>query len=142
VRALSTSGKTATVTQSTVGLDVDEALDVHADVLAEIAFDITLVLDDLTDTVNLVFAEILDLLEWVNIRGSQDTQRTWVTDPVNVSEPDPSLLLAGQIDASYTCHANVLLGCPRKLRRRERLCRIRIPAVIESGFIASLSTAN
>jgi hypothetical protein len=115
---------------------------VHADILAEVAFNITLILDDLTDAVNLVFAEILDLLEWVNIRGPKDAQRTRVADPEDVSERDPSLLLAGQIDASYTCHAYVLLGCSRKLRRRERLCRISIPAVIESGFIASLSTAN
>jgi hypothetical protein len=97
------------VTQSTIGLDIDKTLDVHADILAEVTFDITLVLDDLTDAVYLVFAEILDLLEWINIRSSQDTQRTRVANPVNVSEPDPRLFIAGQIDTGYTCHANVLL---------------------------------
>ena len=46
-----------------IALDVHQALDVHRDVLAEIAFDVALVLNDLTDAVDLVFAQILDLLE-------------------------------------------------------------------------------
>ena len=111
VRALSPRRQAAAVAQSTVGLNVDEALDVHRDVLAEIAFDVSLVLDNLADAVYLVFAEILDLLEWVNIRRSEDAQRTRVADPVDVSERDPGLLVAGQIDASNTCHALSFTFC-------------------------------
>ena len=43
--------------EATIGLDVDQALDVHRDILAEIAFDVALVFDDLTDAVDLVFVE-------------------------------------------------------------------------------------
>ena len=55
-----------------IALDVDQALDVHLDVFAEIAFDVSLVLDHLTDAVDLFFAQILDLLEGINIRLLQN----------------------------------------------------------------------
>src|SRR6202035_2674061 len=120
VRSLSARRQTAAVTDAAVRLNVDQPLDVHRDVFAKIAFDVAFLLDDLTDAVNLVFAEILDLLEWVDIRSSQNLQRTRVADPEYVSKPDPRLLVAGQIDASNTCHAKSL-NCSRKLHRRKRL---------------------
>ena len=42
------------------------------DVLAEVAFDVAFVLNHLTDAVDLVFAEILDLLERVDVGRRQD----------------------------------------------------------------------
>ena len=47
----------------------------HLDVFAEIALDVTLVLNHLADAVYLFFAKILDLLVGVNIRLLQDLQR-------------------------------------------------------------------
>ena len=54
----------------------------HLGVFAEIAFDIPFVLDHLTDAVDLFFAQILDLLEGVNIRLLQNLERARVADPV------------------------------------------------------------
>src|SRR4051812_11602015 len=90
----------------TIRLNVDQALDVHGDILAEIAFHIAFVFNRRTNAVNLVFAEILDLLERVYISRRQETQRTRVADPENIRKRDPCLLVAGQIDASNTCHAD------------------------------------
>src|SRR5215469_4699361 len=87
-----------------IALDVDEALDVHLDVLAEITLDVTLVLDHLADVVDLFFAEILDLLEGVNVGLLQDAERARIANAVDVCERDPDMLVAGQIDASNTCH--------------------------------------
>ena len=89
-----------------IALDVDEALDVHLDVLAQIALDFTLVLNHLTDAIDLVFTKILNLLEGVNVRLREDPLGARVTDPENVCERDPCLLVAGQIDASNTCHSD------------------------------------
>ena len=94
------------MTVAAIALNVDEALDVHLDVLAQIAFDVAFVLDHLTDAVDLVFAQILDLLKGVNIRLLQNLRRTWIADPEDVCERDPGLLVAGQIDASNTCHSD------------------------------------
>jgi hypothetical protein len=77
---------------------------VHRDVLAQVALDVAFVLDHLTDAVDLVFAEILDLLERVNVRLRQNLRRTRISDAEDVCERDPYLLVAGQIDASNTCH--------------------------------------
>src|SRR5579863_2748088 len=92
------------MTRAAIALNVDQALDVHLDVLAEIAFDVSFVLDHLTDAVDLVFAKILDLLEGVYIRLLQNLLRARVADPEDVSERDPCLLVTRQIDASNTCH--------------------------------------
>jgi hypothetical protein len=110
VRPLSARRQTPTVPQTTIRLNIDQPLDVHAGIFAEIALNVAFILDNLTNAVHLVLAEILDLLEWINIRRSQNPKRTRVPDPVDVSKPDPRLLIAGQIDASYTCHARVLLS--------------------------------
>jgi hypothetical protein len=92
--------------RATVALNVDQALDVHLDVFAQIAFDVSFIFDHLTDAVDLFFAQVLDLLEGVNICLLQNPLRARVADPVDISERDPSLLVAGQIDSSNACHLN------------------------------------
>ena len=93
------------VAQAAIALNVDEALDVHRNVLAQVAFDFALVLNDLADAVHLFLAQILDLLEAIDVGLVQNLAGAGLTDPENVSERDPSLLVAGQIDASNTCHS-------------------------------------
>src|ERR1700685_3467353 len=97
--------------RAAIALNVDEALDVHRDVLAQVALDVSFVLDHLADAVHLVLAQILDLLEGIDVRLLQNLQRTRISDPEDVCERDPSLLVAGQIDAGYTCHSRFLYCC-------------------------------
>ena len=87
-----------------IRLDIDQPLDVHVHILAEIAFHIALFFNDLTNAVDLVLAQILDLLERIDIRRHQNLHRPRIPDPVNVSKPDPRLLVPRQIDARNTCH--------------------------------------
>ncbi len=109
------------MTVAAVALNIDEALDVHLDVFAQIALDVTLVLNHLADTVDLFLAQILDLLEGINVRLLQNLERARVTDAEDVCKRDPGLLVAGQIDASNTCHsdsfaASVLCLRPQPVR--------------------------
>ena len=50
------------MTVAAIGTDFDQALDVHRNIFAQIAFDSRLVLDDLTDAVDLFFVEVLTFL--------------------------------------------------------------------------------
>jgi hypothetical protein len=92
------------VTQTTVRLNVNQPLDVHRDVFAQIAFDLAFSLNYLADTVYLVLTQILDFLERIHLGRYQDALGARVTDTENVGQRDSCLLVAGQINASYTCH--------------------------------------
>jgi hypothetical protein len=126
------------MTVSAVALNIDEALDVHLDVFAQIALDVSLVLNHLADTVYLFFTQILNLLEGVNICLPQNLERARVADAKNVRERDPSLLVAGQIDASNTCHSDSFAASflvPPALTGSHRLLQLL------GGFIASLDSS-
>src|SRR3984957_628429 len=88
VGALAASRQIAPVAQSTVGLNVNQPLDVHRDVFAQITFDLAFVLYHLADTVYLVFTQILDFLERVHICRPQDAYRTRVADTEYVGQRD------------------------------------------------------
>src|SRR6516165_11911017 len=103
VGALSAHGQVTAVTIPAVGADFDEPLDVHRNFLAEIAFHHAFSLDDLADTVDLVFAQVLDLLVRVDLGLFQDAARARIADAVDVSERDYHMLVAWKIDACNAC---------------------------------------
>jgi hypothetical protein len=80
------------------------------------------VLDHLADAVDLVLAQILDLLEGVYIRLRQNLERAGIPNAKDVCERDACLLVARQIDASNTCHSQFLLWlCAPGLNRFARV---------------------
>jgi len=113
MRALSANRQVAAVTVSAVGADFDEPLDVHRNFFAQIAFHHAFGLDDLADAVDLVFAEILNLLVPVHVRLLQNTGRARIANAVNVSERDRRMFVAWKIDSCNACHiASNLQGTP------------------------------
>src|SRR5437868_7631114 len=104
VRALSTDRQIAAMAISAIGTDFDETLDVHRNVLAQIAFHHAFRFNDLADAVDLVFIEILHLLSRVNFGFRQNARRSRVADAVNISQRDIHALLTRKIDACNTCH--------------------------------------
>jgi hypothetical protein len=62
VGALAANRQAAAMTIPAIRADFDQALDVHRNVFAQIAFNIAFLLDDLTDAVDLVFVQVADLL--------------------------------------------------------------------------------
>ena len=70
--ALAADRQIAAVAAATIALNVDQALDVHRDVFARVAFDVAFLLDHLADAVDLVLAQILDLLERIDLRRRQN----------------------------------------------------------------------
>src|SRR5947208_2103579 len=82
-------------------------LDVQRNFLAEIAFDRTLVFEDLTDVVHLILSHVADLLIRIDAGPVQQALCASPPDPVNISESDLSPLFRRQIYARDTCHIPV-----------------------------------
>ena len=65
--------------KSAIRADFDKPLDVHRNVLAQIALDRTFRLDDLADAVDLFFSEILNFLHGIDFGRVQNARRAWMT---------------------------------------------------------------
>src|SRR5687768_12535587 len=89
---------------ATVAVDLHEPLDVEADVLAEIAFDLPLVGDDLTDLANVVLAQILDPDVAAHAGLVDDPAGARPADSEDVSEANFDPLVERKIYACDTCH--------------------------------------
>lgn len=84
---------------------VNEALDVHRDGLAQIAFNLMILIDDLADLHDLVFAKILDPDRAVDAGLLEDLTGRPPADPEHIGQTDIRPLFPGQIDSGYACHA-------------------------------------
>src|SRR5258707_2400696 len=135
VGALSTNGERAAVAEGTIGLDFNEALDVEGDVLAEIAFDLALSFNDLTDAVQRVLVERAELRERFDVRLRENLGGARVADSEDVSESDARLFVVRDIDSSNTCH-----GVPFRLGSSSFATGAGdLLAAISGGFNASLN---
>src|SRR5712671_580992 len=68
VRALSANRKSASMPQATIRPDVHQALDVHLNPLAQIAFDFALTLDDRTDAAEIIFSQVTNVRIYTHLR--------------------------------------------------------------------------
>jgi len=105
LRALTAHRQAAHVADATIALDALEALEVHADFTAEIAFDhILAVLDGVDDLRELRFAEVLGPDFRVNVGASQDFDRVARADAVNIPQRDINALIRRNFYTNNTCH--------------------------------------
>jgi hypothetical protein len=96
------------MTQAPVSADVHQAFDVHLHALAEVAFDLALVINDGANTTELVFAQIPDARINADLRFSQDRGRTRPSNAENVCQSDLRPLIRRKIDTSDTSHCLLL----------------------------------
>src|SRR5437868_4779234 len=101
---LSPNGKVASMTESAIGTDFDQSLDVHRGIFAKVAFDVPLALDHLTDAVNFILIQVLHLLVWIHFGRGHNARRTWIADTIDVCERDDHVFVARKIDACNACH--------------------------------------
>ncbi len=94
------------MTQAAVGLDFDEALDVKRDLLAEVAFDLRALLNDLTDAVELIFVERAHLRDGIDVGLGENLRGARVPDAKDVGEADAYLLVIRYVDSGNTCHGD------------------------------------
>src|SRR6185437_833569 len=105
VGPLPADGQVASVAVSAIRADLNQPLDVHGDVFAQIAFDAALAFDSLANAIDLVLVEILNLLVHIHIGAGEKARGTRVPDAIDVSERDIHVLIARKIDACNTCHS-------------------------------------
>jgi hypothetical protein len=78
----------AAVAQAAVAADFHQPLDVHRDLLAEIALDAAHVLEHTADLADVVLRQVLDADVRADAGDAEDVVRTLPPDPVDVGEPD------------------------------------------------------
>src|SRR5947209_11967032 len=102
--ALTANRQVATMAESPIRTDLDEALDVHRNILTQIAFNAAFSFDHLADAIYFIFAEILHLFHGVHFRRIQYARSARVADSIDVRERDIGALVARKVDACNTCH--------------------------------------
>src|SRR6185295_13572355 len=107
--ALAAHGEVAAVAHPAVGADLHQPLDVHRHFLAEVAFDLALLVDDLRDAAGFFLGEVLDAHARVDPGLAEDLVRAAHADPVDVGQRDLHALRARQVDACDTCHLSLPL---------------------------------
>jgi hypothetical protein len=83
------------MTETSVGTNVHEPLDVHGDLLAQISFHPTDGVDDSADPAHLLFGEILDPDFGTDARLIQNPSRPDPTDAIDVGKANLDALVAG-----------------------------------------------
>jgi hypothetical protein len=111
MRALAVHGQVAAVPQAPVGADLHQPLHVHGDVLAEVALDAALAVDDAGDAADLLFGEILHPHVRLDARLGDDARAARVADAVDVGERHLHPLLPREVDACDACHVNPASAC-------------------------------
>jgi hypothetical protein len=102
--ALPANRQVAAVTNPAIGLNFNQAADVHLDLLAEIALHAPFLLDDRADAVHFVFRQVANLFLPIDIGLLRNAFRAHLPDPVDRGQPDPQALLRRKINTSDTCH--------------------------------------
>lgn len=108
--ALSSDRQALLVTHAAVAVDVDQPLDVHRDLLAELTLDLVVLLDDATDRCDLDLREVMGADRAIDARLLQDLDGGVAADAENVGERNVDALVAGQVDALNACHIDLPLS--------------------------------
>src|SRR5207249_10684882 len=90
---------------SAIRTDFDEPLDVHRNLLAEVAFHHAFTFNHLANAVNFVLAQILNLLHRVHCGLTENSRRSWLADSIHVSERNIHALLTRKINACNASHS-------------------------------------
>src|SRR5437660_1703324 len=109
--ALAANGQAAQVPDPAIAFDALQALEVHADFPAQIAFDDVLaVLNRVDNLRELLFGQILGANAWVNIGFGKDVAGIGGTNAVNVAQSDVDALIRRNFNADDTSHNVCIRG--------------------------------
>jgi hypothetical protein len=105
---LAANRKTLLVAETTIGADVDKPLDVHRDLLAEVTFNLNVVLDHVADRSDFSLREITGLNVTSHVGCVTDLACGLPTNSENISECDVYTLVAREIYTFNTRHGSPL----------------------------------
>src|SRR5690242_3323030 len=102
VRALAANRQIAPMTNPAIGLNFNQAADVHLNLLAEIAFDAAFLLDGLADVIDFIFRQVANLFRVIHASFCGELFCALLPDSIDGRQSNPEALLDGKI---YTCDA-------------------------------------
>jgi hypothetical protein len=109
VRALAVDREPLAVPKPAVAAEVHQALDVHLNFAAKVAFDLDLVaLEHVADRFDLGVGELFDLLGRIDAGLLANDLGVRFADSVDVRKRERDVLSAGKVDSCDACH----LGAP------------------------------
>src|SRR5690606_18190369 len=102
--ALTTHRQTTPPTKALVAPDLDLPTDVGVYLAPKITFDLVVLFDELPQLRKVVVAEVLDADVRVELSRGDDVLGAGTADAVDVGQRDLQPLLAGEVNASESCH--------------------------------------
>jgi hypothetical protein len=101
---LTAEGKAAAMTYPAIAADLDEALDVLADLLSQLAFDRVVLIDVFADSRYFIVGEVADLGLDGYVGGGADFLRGGNADTEDIPEGDLDSLITRYVYACNTGH--------------------------------------
>jgi hypothetical protein len=107
VRTLTANRKALTMTQATIAAEIHEALDVHRDFTAKIAFNLEIFVDEFADLQQLGFKQLVDALVRLKAGAGANIERELRTNAVQIPKGNVKRFLIRNI---YTCNTRHALS--------------------------------
>ena len=125
------------MTDAPVGADLHQALDVHADLAAEVALDGESFVHRFADTIDLFFGQVVDARIGINARRLDDLLRAGRPYAVDIRQGYFHPLVAGNVYAGNTCHENLPLALSLLVLRVAANYHNRAPALDDFALRAA-----
>jgi len=114
------------MTNAAVTTEVHQALDIHRDISAQIAFNLK-IRNRRSQLCYFRLREILNFNRRIDTRCGTDLFRTRITDAVNRRQRDNDVLIQRYVYACYTCHT---ISSIRALPLFRRPCRLTLALLV------------
>jgi hypothetical protein len=108
VGPLAAHGETLAVAQAAVAAQIHQALDIHANFTAKVAFDDVIAVNRLADLQDFRVRQLIDAAISRNADPAADLLRKLGPDPMDVLKRNEDALLRRDIHTSYTSHVGLL----------------------------------
>ena len=92
------------MTQAAVAADLNQTLDVEADLTAQVALDVVVAVDYLTQLGGFFFGQVLDAGVRIDTGLGKDFVGRLAANAEDVGQADLHALLAGKVNTGNTCH--------------------------------------
>src|SRR4029077_20330481 len=102
--ALAANRQALAMTQAAIAAQIHQALDVHGNVTAQVAFDQEVAVDDFADLDDLGLGQIADPAGRIDTQLGDDLVRDVRPNAMDVAKADFHAFLSRDIDAGDTCH--------------------------------------
>ena len=90
--------------QAAVAANLNQTLDIQADLTAQVTLDVVVALDDFTQLSSLFFGQVLNAGIRIDTGLSKDLVGRFAANAENVGQADLHALLAGKVNTGNTCH--------------------------------------